>query len=49
MYLMTIKKEVVSWTIDKEIIEKINFEAKENNRSKSFIANKYLNKVMEFK
>ena len=40
-------KEVVSWTIDKKIVEKINFEARRLQRSRSFIANKYLTKVLE--
>jgi len=43
---MTKNKEVVSWTIDKFIIEKINLEAKNTERSKSYVANKYLKEVL---
>jgi len=43
---MTKNKEVVSWTIDKIIIEKINREAIDTERSKSYVANKYLKEVL---
>lgn len=43
---MTKNKEVVSWTINIEIVNIINKEAEEQNRSKSFIANKYLKEVL---
>ena len=43
---MTKTKEVVSWTIDKEIVEKINKKAESNDRSRSYIANKYLQEVL---
>ena len=46
---MTKNKEVVSWTIDKNIIEKINKEAKKSDRSRSFIANKYLQEALKWK
>lgn len=39
---MARNKEVVSWTIDKDVVEKINNEAENFERSKSYIANKYL-------
>jgi len=44
---MTKKKEVVSWTIDKNIVEKINEEAENSDRSRSFVANKYLRETLE--
>ena len=40
-------KEAVSWTIDKTIVEKINKEACQNERSRSYIANKYLQKIIK--
>ena len=43
---MTKTKEVVSWTIDKIIVDKINKEAEESDRSKSYVANKYLLEVL---
>ena len=39
-------KEVAAWTINKSIIKKINEEAKEQDRSRSYIANKYLKDVL---
>lgn len=44
---MTKNKEGVSWTIDKNIIEKINKEADESERSRSYIANKYLQEALK--
>ena len=44
---MAKNKEVVSWTIDIELVKKINQEAKKQFRSKSFIANKYLQEVLK--
>ena len=43
---MTKNKEVVSWTIDIDIINRINKEAVEQTRSKSYIANKYLRNAL---
>ena len=40
-------KEVVAWTIDKIIIKMINKEADETNRSRSFVANKYLKEFLK--
>ena len=39
-------KNVVAWTIDKAIIKKINQEAETYDRSRSYIANKYLKEVL---
>ena len=44
---MTRNKEVVSWTINKIIVERINKEAEESERSKSYIANKYLQEALK--
>jgi len=39
-------KDVVAWTIDKAIIKKINQEAESSDRSRSYVANKYLQEVL---
>ncbi len=44
---MVRNKEVAAWTIDKKIIAKINSKAEEEGRSKSYIANKYLQEVLD--
>ena len=46
---MVVNKEVISWTIDKRVVEKVNLEAKEKDRSKSYIANKYLMEILKIK
>jgi len=43
---MVRNKEVVAWTIDIRIINKINSQALEEGRSRSYIANKYLQEVL---
>ena len=40
-------KDVTAWSIDKEIIKKINDEAIRIDRSRSYVANKYLKEVLE--
>lgn len=44
---MARNKEVVAWTIDYDIIQKINKEADESERSRSYIANKYLQEALK--
>ncbi len=44
---MTQLKEGVAWTIDKDLVKQINQEAKESDRSRSHIANKYLRRGFE--
>jgi len=46
---MVVKKEVISLSLDKKIVEKINLESKQKDRSKSYIANKYLLEVLKLK
>jgi len=43
---MVKRKVNVSWTIDEELISKINFEAKQLDRSRSYVANEYLRRVI---
>ena len=47
MYKMVKSKESISLSLDKVIIEKIENESSQQNRSKSFIANKHLQDGME--
>ena len=44
---MVKKKEVVSWTIDSELVKKINKEAELTDRSRSYIANKFLQEAIQ--
>lgn len=43
---MVDKKEGVSWTIDADIVEKVKYDAEQSDRSRSYIANQLLRKVV---